>query len=55
MMLGNDLIEAVWIAITHAEDAAVPVAVTRRGLFEGQIMPRTYNACVSSSGSNTRP
>jgi len=29
---GKDLIPAIWIAITHADDAAVPVEVVRFGL-----------------------
>jgi len=38
MIEGSALIPAIWIAITNALEAAVPVPVTRSGLFEGTIM-----------------
>jgi hypothetical protein len=37
---GNDLIPAILIAMTQAEEAAVPVPVTRSGLSDGQIKPK---------------
>ena len=37
---GRALIPALWMAMTQAEEAALPVSVTRRGSLEGQIKPR---------------
>jgi hypothetical protein len=39
-MDGNALIPAIRIAITQAEEAAVPVEVVKSGLFDGQMRPR---------------
>lgn len=38
-MWGRTLIPAFWTAITQAEEAAFPVAVTRLGSLDGQIKP----------------
>ena len=38
-MCGSTLIPALWMAITQAEEAALPVLVTRLGSLDGQIKP----------------
>lgn len=40
MMLGKDLMPEFLIAITHADDAAVPLLRSKPGSFEGQMRPR---------------
>jgi hypothetical protein len=40
-MWGRILIPALWMAMTQAEEAALPVSVTRPGSFDGQTNPST--------------
>jgi hypothetical protein len=39
-MWGRTLIPDLWMAMTQADEAALPVSVTRRGSLYGHIKPR---------------